>query len=46
MAIQIIQSQNFSEDQTNIVNYILTNWQPDLIQGIQDLIYKRENNES
>lgn len=44
MAIEKIQSQNFSDEQTSVVNYILDNWEKEFIENIISLINKREEN--
>ena len=44
MVIKKIQSQSFSDDQTNLLNYILDNWEQNFIEGIMNLINKREEN--
>ncbi len=42
MVIEKIQSQTFSDDQTDLINYILDNWEQKFIEGIMNLINKRE----
>ncbi|CAA0214656.1 hypothetical protein V2647_06855 [Tenacibaculum maritimum] len=44
IAIEKIQSQNFSDDQTGLVVYLLDNWEQDLIGGVMNLINQREEN--
>lgn len=43
MAIDGIQSPTFSDEQTNVVNYIINNWEKDFIENILALIKQREN---
>ncbi|WP_299135255.1 hypothetical protein [uncultured Tenacibaculum sp.] len=44
MVIEKIQSQTFSDEQTNLINYILDNWEQNFVEGIMNLINKREEN--
>ena len=44
MVIEAIKSQSFSDQQANIINYLLQNWEKEFIEGIMKLINKREGN--
>ncbi len=44
MVIEKIKSSSFSDQQTNLINYILHNWEKEFIEEIKVLINKRESN--
>ncbi|WP_407324281.1 hypothetical protein R5O24_07745 [Tenacibaculum maritimum] len=44
MVIESVKSSNFSDQQANIINYILQNWEKEFIETIMELIKQRESN--
>ena len=43
MAVQSIQADEFSDKQTELLLYVINNWEKDFIDSIVTLIKKREN---